>query len=74
MAGTGRGGDGPGVWQPGCPGESYEVTASDGTPIGLFRKDFAKSLARSTWHLEQPGLGTATGCERSMGIALTRRA
>lgn len=55
-------------------GASYDVTASDGTPIGLFRKDFARSLARSTWHLEQPGLGTATGSERSLGIALTRRA
>ncbi len=55
-------------------GASYDVTASDGTPIGLFRKDFAKSLARSTWHLEQPGLGTATGSERSLGIALVRRA
>ncbi|MQA13391.1 MAG: hypothetical protein GEV09_04225 [Pseudonocardiaceae bacterium] len=55
-------------------GATYDVTASDGTPIGLFRKDFAKSLARSTWHLEQPDLGTATGSERSLGIALARRA
>lgn len=55
-------------------GATYDVTAPDGTPIGLFRKDFGKSLARSTWHLEQPGLGTATGSERSLGIALTRRA
>lgn len=52
---------------------SYDVEAVDGTQIGQLRKDAAKSLARSTWHLEQPGLGTATGTERSTGIAILRR-
>src|SRR5262245_66185907 len=54
-------------------GATYDVTDAAGQPIGLFRKDFAKSLLRSTWHLEQPGLGTVTGQERSMAVALLRR-
>jgi len=53
-------------------GATYDVTAADGTPIGLFRKDFAKSLLRSTWHVEQGAL-TATGSERSQLIAILRR-
>lgn len=52
---------------------TYDVTDHTGTPIGLFRKDFAQSLLRSTWHVEQPGWGTATGQERSMLVALLRR-
>ncbi|HEX5597998.1 MAG TPA: hypothetical protein VFX61_18580, partial [Micromonosporaceae bacterium] len=39
----------------------------------LFRKDFKQSLLRSTWHLEQPGLGTATGQESNMAVAILRR-
>lgn len=54
-------------------GATYDVTDAGGTPIGLFRKDFAKSLLRSTWHLEQPGLGVATGAERNMAVAILRR-
>ena len=53
-------------------GATYDVTAADGTPIGLFRKDFKKSLLRSTWHLEQGDL-VATGHERSQVIAILRR-
>lgn len=34
-------------------GATYDVTDPAGNPIGLFRKDFAQSLLRSTWHLEQ---------------------
>ena len=30
---------------------TYDVTDASGTPIGSFRKDFAKSLLRSTWQL-----------------------
>lgn len=55
-------------------GSGYDVVDAGGAPIGAFRKNFGKSLARSTWHLEQPGLGTVTGRERSMPIALLRRA
>ncbi len=54
-------------------GATYDVTDAAGTPIGLFRKDFAKSLLRSTWIVEQPGLGAATGQERSQWVAILRR-
>ncbi|MBE1874223.1 hypothetical protein [Myceligenerans pegani] len=54
-------------------GATYDVTDASGAPIGLFRKDFGKSFLRSTWHLEQPGLGEATGQERSMWVAVLRR-
>jgi uncharacterized protein YxjI len=54
-------------------GATYDVTDAAGNPIGLFRKDFKASLLRSTWHLEQPGLGQATGQERSLPVALLRR-
>ena len=54
-------------------GATYDVTAADGTAIGLFRKDAVRSLLRSTWHLEQPGLPPAVGQERSMVVAMLRR-
>lgn len=54
-------------------GATYDVTDASGTPIGLFRKDFKASLLRSTWHVEQPGLGVFTGQERSMPVAILRR-
>jgi uncharacterized protein YxjI len=54
-------------------GATYDVTAADGTSIGTFRKDFAKSLLRSTWHLEQPPGLQAIGRERSAVIAVIRR-
>ncbi|MFG2064803.1 hypothetical protein ACGFIK_25685 [Micromonospora sp. NPDC048871] len=52
---------------------TYDVTDHAGNPIGLFRKDFAQSLLRSTWHVEQAGLPAVTGQERSMPVALLRR-
>lgn len=54
-------------------GATYDVTDAQGQPIGLFRKEFGKSLLRSTWHVEQPGLGTATGQERNQAVAILRR-
>lgn len=54
-------------------GATYDVTDAAQSPIGLFRKDFARSLLRTTWQVEQPGLGTATGQERSMAVAVLRR-
>jgi uncharacterized protein YxjI len=54
-------------------GATYDVTGADGAPIGSFRKDFARSLLRSTWHVEQPGLGAATGAERNLAVAIFRR-
>ena len=41
-------------------------------PIGSFRKDFGKSLLRSTWHIESSGL-KVTGSERSLSVAIGRR-
>lgn len=54
-------------------GATYDVVDADGNPIGLFRKDFARSLLRSTWHVEQPGVGASTGQERNMAVAILRR-
>ncbi|WP_019869572.1 LURP-one-related/scramblase family protein [Salinispora oceanensis] len=52
---------------------TYDVTDHAGNPIGLFRKNFAQSLLRSTWQLEQDGSPQVTGEERSLPIALLRR-
>lgn len=54
-------------------GATYDVTDATGNVIGLFRKDFKQSLLRSTWHLEQPGVGTATGQERNQLVSILRR-
>ena len=54
-------------------GATYNITDANGQPIGLFRKDFKASLLRSTWIVEQPGVGPMTGQERSFPIALLRR-
>ncbi|QOC94057.1 LURP-one-related/scramblase family protein [Micromonospora craniellae] len=54
-------------------GATYDVTDHAGAPIGLFRKDFAQSLLRSTWHVEQAGLPNVVGQERSMPVAVLRR-
>ncbi|QXJ26662.1 hypothetical protein AGRA3207_004323 [Actinomadura graeca] len=52
---------------------AYDITDASGRAIGVFRKDFKKSLLASTWHLEQPGLGVTTGSERNKFVALLRR-
>lgn len=54
-------------------GSGYDVVDGAGNPIGMFRKDFASSLLRSTWHVEQPGLPVVTGQERSQLVAIVRR-
>ncbi|GAA3872920.1 hypothetical protein [Streptomyces sedi] len=55
-------------------GGTYDVTGADGeTVVGTFSKDFKKSLTRSTWHLDQPGLPTMTGSERNKKVAVARR-
>ncbi|HEY8456193.1 MAG TPA: hypothetical protein VIL34_11385 [Actinopolymorphaceae bacterium] len=54
-------------------GATYDVFDQFGNQIGLFRKDFGSSLLRSTWHLEQPQLGTVTGRERNQLVAILRR-
>ncbi len=53
-------------------GATYDVLDANGQPIGTFRKDFGKSLLRSTWHLEASGV-KVTGSERSLGVAIGRR-
>lgn len=53
---------------------TYDVRDAAGTVLGSFRKDFARSLLRSTFLLEQAGAPTATGQERNLLVALARRA
>ncbi|MFI1252858.1 hypothetical protein ACH4U6_03480 [Streptomyces netropsis] len=55
-------------------GATYEVSGAEGEPIGTFRKDAKASLLRSTWHLAQGDEPSVKGAERSVGIALARRA
>jgi hypothetical protein len=50
----------------------YDVFDEAHQPIGFFRKDFGKSLLRSTFHIEGPGY-SGTGQERSQAVALLRR-
>ncbi|KAB8169932.1 hypothetical protein FH609_006610 [Streptomyces sp. 3MP-14] len=54
-------------------GGVYDVTDADGGTLGHFRRNLRKSLFRTTWHLEQPGLGTLVGTERSGRVAALRR-
>lgn len=53
-------------------GSGYDIFDENHQQLGFFRKDFGKSLLRSTFHLEGPGF-TGTGQERSAAIALIRR-
>jgi len=53
-------------------GATYDVTDETDAPIGTFRKDFGKSLLRSTWHLDAAGV-SAVGQERNANIAIVRR-
>ena len=52
---------------------TYDVTDASGTPIGSFRKEFAKSLLRSTWQLTAADGLQATGTERNQNVAIARR-
>jgi len=51
----------------------YDIVDDAGSVIGGFRKDFAKSLLQSTWHLDVAGRPTITGKENSLLVALLRR-
>lgn len=53
-------------------GAGYDVLDEFGQPLGHFRKDFGRSLLRSTFHLSAPGL-EAVGQERNPVIAILRR-
>jgi uncharacterized protein YxjI len=53
---------------------TYDVTDADGHPIGWFKKEFRKSLTRSTWRMNIPALELeSVGTERSGAVALIRR-
>ena len=51
----------------------YDVFDANGEAIGFFRKDFGKSLLRSTFHLNGPHGLNAIGQERNQAIAIIRR-
>ncbi|MBG6218258.1 uncharacterized protein YxjI [Arthrobacter sp. CAN_A6] len=53
-------------------GATYDVLDAQGNVLAGFRKDFGRSLMRSTWHLDAPGVH-AVGRERSAGVAVARR-
>jgi uncharacterized protein YxjI len=50
----------------------HDVLDEGGRPLGWFKKDFAASLLRSTWHLSAPGID-AVGQERRPLLAILRR-
>lgn len=50
----------------------YDVLDANGEAIGFFKKDFGRSLLRSTFHLNGPSLD-AIGQERNQAIAILRR-
>ena len=51
----------------------YDVFDEHGEAIGFFRKDFGKSLLRSTFHLNGPHGLNAVGQERNVVVAILRR-
>jgi uncharacterized protein YxjI len=53
-------------------GSGYDVFDANGQTIGWFKKEFGKSLLRSSWQLTAPGLET-DGSERNPTIAVVRR-
>jgi hypothetical protein len=54
-------------------GATYDVFDASGAPIGWFRKDFGKSLLRSSWHLGTADGLEAFGTERNKNVAVARR-
>ncbi len=54
-------------------GATYDVLDAGSAPIGWFRKDFGRSLLRSTWHVGTPDGLEAVGTERNRNIAVLRR-
>ena len=52
-------------------GATYGDRWAGGT-FGSFRKDFARSLLRSTWHLDHPGMGSLRGQARNAAVAVLR--
>lgn len=54
-------------------GATYDVFDAQGQPVGWFRKDFGRSLLRSTWHIGTPDGFEGVGQERNRNIAILRR-
>ena len=55
-------------------GARYDVTAADGSPIGVLEHSFGRSLFRSTWKVtDADGGEVATAQERSLPMAIARR-
>ncbi|GAA1554684.1 hypothetical protein GCM10009804_09500 [Kribbella hippodromi] len=53
-------------------GSGYDVYDANGQPIGWFKKEFGKSLLRSSWQLSAAGV-EADGTERNATVAIVRR-
>jgi hypothetical protein len=53
-------------------GSGYDVYDANGQAIGWFKKEFGKSLLRSSWQLSAPGVD-ADGTERNPTVAVVRR-
>ncbi|GAA1652507.1 hypothetical protein GCM10009744_50510 [Kribbella alba] len=53
-------------------GSGYDVFDANQQPIGWFKKEFGKSLLRSSWQLSSAGL-ESDGTERNPTIAIVRR-
>jgi hypothetical protein len=51
----------------------YEAFGADGQLLGSFGVLPLKSVDRTTWQFDQPGLGHFTGTERSIAVARGRR-
>jgi hypothetical protein len=54
-------------------GSGYDVTDSQGQPIGWFKKQFKASLVSSTWTLGLPDGREFVGRERNPKVAVARR-
>jgi uncharacterized protein YxjI len=54
-------------------GSGYDVFDASGQSIGWFKKEFGKSLLRSSWQLAAAGIEAADGTERNATIAIVRR-
>jgi uncharacterized protein YxjI len=55
-------------------GARYDVSDSDGSPIGVLEHSFRKSLLRSTWKVtDHDGGEVAVAQERSLPMAIARR-
>lgn len=51
----------------------YDVLDADGRTLASFGARPSRSVRRTTWHYEQPGVGALVGTERSGRVAVGRR-